>query len=131
MDQNSADKGSELFVRFGVGELCSPAVIEFHKTRMGFVADDKLGISTGLLPIASLGLFAGRERMLVIIPFVLDKDFIGTYTGLFAGERVMEVFFLSDRDMVHSLFGCFFECSGDTVDPVAGSKFRHVSKGNN
>ena len=37
MDQNSADEGGKLFIGLGVGELCSPAVVELHIARMGWL----------------------------------------------------------------------------------------------
>ena len=66
--------------------------------------------------------------MSVIVPFVLEKKFIGTGTGFFSCERVMEVFLLGDRDVVYTLFGGFFECAGDTIDPVADSECCHTDK---
>ena len=58
MDQNSADEGGKLFIGLGVGELCSPAVVELHIARMGGVADDELRIAAGLFPFEALGLLA-------------------------------------------------------------------------
>ena len=68
--------------------------------------------------------------MSVIVPFVLEKKFIGTGTGLFSCERVMEVFLLGDRDVIYSLFGGFLECAGDTIDPGADSTMSHTNKDN-
>ena len=130
-DEDRADEGRELFVGFGVGELGFPAKVEFHKTRMGLVADDDLRIATGLRPITALTSFCGSERVLGIVPFVLDKDLVRSGTNLFSCERVMEVFLLGDRDVIHTLFGGFLECSGDAFDPVADSAMCHNCKGNN
>ena len=58
MDQNSADEGGKLFIGLGVGELCSPAVVELHIARMGGVADEELRIAAGLSSFEALGLLA-------------------------------------------------------------------------
>ena len=128
--ENGSDEGRELLVGFWVGELCSPTLVEFHETRMGLVADDDLGIAAGFGPITALTCFCGSERVLGIIPFVLDKDLVRTGAYFFAGKRVMEVFLLGDRDVIHSLGSCFLECAGDTIDPVADSKMSHNDKDN-
>ncbi len=88
------DEGGELFVGFGVSELCSPTVVEFQETGMGLVTKDDLGITTGLLPVAALLGFSGCERMFVIVPFVLDEDFVWTGTTHLSCERVMEMFIM-------------------------------------
>ena len=98
---------------------------------MGRVADDDLGITTGLLPVAALLGFSGCERMFVIVPFVLDEDFVGTSATHLSCERVMEMFFLGDRDLVHTLFGGFLEGSGYLLEPELRSTMSHNSKGNN
>ena len=130
VEENSSDEGRELLVGFGGRELGSPAEVKFHETRMGLVVKDDLGITAGLCPLFMLASLCGSERVFVIIPFVLDKDLVGTGTGFFAGKRVTEMFFLGDRDVIHALFGCFLESAGDAIDPVATSSFCHNGKDN-
>ena len=98
---------------------------------MGLVAKDDLRIAAGLLPITSLCFFAGGEGVFVIVPFVLEKDLVGTGTGFFSRERVMEVFLLRDGDVIDSLRSGFLECAGDAIDPVANSTMCHSNKDNN
>ena len=130
-EENGSDEWRELFVRIGVGELCFPTEIEFHKTRMGLVTNDYLCVTAGLCPFVELHLFAGSTRMFVIIPFILHKEFVRSGTDFFSRERVMKMFFLGNRDVIHTLFGGFLECAGDAIDPVADSTMCHVSNGNN
>ena len=112
-------------------EVFFPTLIEFHETGMGLVAKDDLRIAAGLRPIAALLGFARRERMLVIVPFVLDKEFVGTGTDLFSCEGVMEMFFLCDRNLVYTLFGGFSKGSGYFSEPELSLTMSHNSKVNN
>ena len=130
-EEGSSNEGRELFMGLRAFEVFSPTIVEFHKTWMGLVAKDDLCISAGLFPIASLACFARGKRMFIVVTFVLDKDLVRTGTGLFTCEWVMEMFFLGDRDVIDSLWSCFFECAGDAIDPVADSAMCHKSKGNN
>ena len=98
---------------------------------MGLVTNDDLGITTGLFPVAALLGFSGCERMFVIVPFVLDEDFVGTGATHLSCERVMEMFFLGDRDFVHTLFGGFLEGSSYFAEPELCSTMSHNNKGNN
>ena len=130
-EEDGSDEGRELLMGFGTLEVFPPAMVEFHETGMGLVTKNDLGIAAGLCPIAELLCLSLRARVFVVIPFVLDKEFVGSGTGLFSCERVMKMFFLGNRDVVHTLFGGFLECSGDAFDPVADSTMCHNSKRNN
>ena len=82
-------------------------------------------------PAFVLGMFGRRARVRLVIPFVLDKNLVWSGAGFFAGQRVMEMFLLGDRDMIHTLFGGFLESAGDTIDSVANCAMCHDDKGNN
>ena len=127
MDQNSADEGGKLFIGLGVGELCSPAVVELHIARMGGVADDELRIAAGLFPFEALGLLGRGLRILAVIPFVLDIVFVRSGTDDFSGKRVMDVLFARNSDVVYTLFGGFLQSAGNTGNTIADSTMSHDS----
>ena len=129
--EDRTDEGQELFVGIGVGELGSPTLVEFHKTRMRPVAIDKLRLTTGVLPNGMLDGLVWRERILVIVPFVLKKDLVGTGSDYFSREGVTEVFLFGNCNVVNTLFGGFLEGTGDRFDAVTDSEFCHSSIVNN
>jgi len=130
IEEDSSDEGRELFVGLGVSELSSPTVVQFHKTGMGLVTKNDLGIAAGSLPVRALPGFPRSKRVFVIIPFLLDEDFVRASSHYFSCERITEMFLLCDSDLIHALFSCFFESAGDTDDTELCFKMSHNTKGN-
>ena len=130
-EEDRSNERRELFVGIGVRKLCPPALVEFHETGMGLVSKDELSITAGLLPIAALGFFTGGKGMFFVVPFALDKDFIGTDADNFSRDGVMEVLLFGNCDLMNALRSCFLESAGDADDTELCCKMCHVTKGNN
>jgi len=84
-----------------------------------------------LRPVAALAGFVGRNGVSDIVPLVLEEDLVGSESGFFTREGVMEMFLLGDRDLMNTLFGRFLECAGHADDTQLSLEMSHNSNGNN
>ena len=72
-----------------------------------------------------------QEKSANIIPFFLEEDLVGSESGFFTREGVMEMFLLGDRDLMNTLFGRFLERAGHADDTQLSFIMSHDSNGNN